>query len=113
MPITARCPYCRQWKVRAPDHALGQSVTCKKCQNSFTVVETEPAAPMPTALHPSALGVKLDRIPAPEAPVSETPRASDEAPPEPKPDPAPGVEFSDEPSADALESEVAQPNRRR
>ena len=113
MPITARCPYCRQWKVRAPDHALGQSVTCKKCQNSFTVVETEQAAPMPTALHPSALGVKPDRKPDPPATVCDAPPAPDESSREPQLDPTPEAQVPDEPSADALEPEFAPPARRR
>ena len=33
MPIKARCPYCKLYKVRVPDHAIGQSVTCKKCHD--------------------------------------------------------------------------------
>src|SRR5438874_5415938 len=99
MPITARCPYCRQYKIRAPDFALGQSVTCKKCENSFTLVETEEEAPQPTSLHPSALGAKPKRGSAP-APVADVPAAPTDELPELESNAAPEPEVAEEPSAE-------------
>src|SRR6266568_7068132 len=89
MPITARCPYCRQYKIRAPDFALGQSVTCKKCENSFTLVETEEeAAPAPTSPHPSTLGVKPKPAAAADVPATPT-------------DELPAIEIEPEPQVEA------------
>src|SRR5438067_732086 len=106
MPITARCPYCRQYKVRAPDFALGQSVTCKKCENSFTLVETEEEAPQPTSLHPSALGVR------PKSATAEVPAAPTDDLPEIEIEPGEQVETPEEPTAEPLEPDVEEPRRR-
>lgn len=41
MPILAVCPYCHEGKVRAPNHAVGLSATCPRCQSCFTIVASE------------------------------------------------------------------------
>jgi hypothetical protein len=111
MPITARCPYCREYKVRAPDFALGQSVTCKKCQNSFTLVETEQEAPKPTSLHPSALGVKPQ--PVADPPSTEIPSTPTDELREIEISAEPEVEIPDETPAEAAKPEFAgRPQRR-
>ena len=40
MPFVAQCPYCPAL-LRLPDAALGASIPCPKCQNSFTAVPRE------------------------------------------------------------------------
>lgn len=57
MPILAVCPYCREGKVRAPNHAVGLSATCPRCQSCFTIVASdEPKVPQagPAMLRTSA-----------------------------------------------------------
>ncbi|HJZ55946.1 MAG TPA: hypothetical protein VKE74_13335 [Gemmataceae bacterium] len=111
MPIVTICPYCRVGGVRAPDRAVGLSVTCPKCKSSFTVVPGEqlpgwakpevPAAPPPrprpapvdeTRPHATAEDVTepspvLTEDPPMPAPVLAVPRrvARPAAPPPPAP----------------------------
>src|SRR5207302_8144162 len=42
MSFVAQCIFCKH-KVKAPDEALGASVRCKKCDNSFTLAPIEKA----------------------------------------------------------------------
>src|SRR2546421_7471263 len=44
MSFVAQCVFCKH-KVKAPDEALGASVRCKKCDNSFTLAPIEEAPP--------------------------------------------------------------------
>jgi hypothetical protein len=39
--ILAACPYCKVGKVRAPATAVGESATCPRCYNSFTIVDSQ------------------------------------------------------------------------
>src|SRR5438105_379954 len=42
MSFIAQCIFCKH-KVKVPDEALGASVRCKKCDNSFTLAPIEEA----------------------------------------------------------------------
>lgn len=46
MSFKARCEFC-QLELQAPDHALGMSVRCPRCENHFTVAPLEPAVALP------------------------------------------------------------------
>jgi hypothetical protein len=42
MSFIASCPFCRR-KVKAPEHALGRSISCKRCHNHFTLAPDDEA----------------------------------------------------------------------
>jgi uncharacterized ParB-like nuclease family protein len=92
MPFIAECIYCHR-KLRAPDHAVGWSVACPHCGNSFTLVampDVPPggaavlapaysALPAATSLpaRPSALvATAADRLPQPPVVARAPSRAS-------------------------------------
>src|SRR5262245_21183055 len=58
MPLVVTCPNCRQ-SLAVPDHGIGKSVRCPRCQNVF--VAQAPAAPPapcpqpPGVIHPVVL----------------------------------------------------------
>jgi hypothetical protein len=51
MPFVAECIFCHR-KLRAPDHAVGWSVPCPRCGNSFTLVASADGAPASDAVLP-------------------------------------------------------------
>jgi hypothetical protein len=52
MPFIAECQFCRR-KVRAPDHAVGSSISCPDCGSYFTLLPTGHAAAAHTADAPA------------------------------------------------------------
>jgi hypothetical protein len=95
MPIKARCPYCRVYRLRAPDHAVGQSVTCKNCHNCFTIVETEQEAPLPSGAHPSLIARHAEPLAQSHSEPASSIAVTADAPSEP--------EFDDAPEPQAVE----------
>jgi hypothetical protein len=89
MPFLAECLFCKG-KVRVPDHALGQSLTCPRCASAFTLVPMENP--------PEISEAKLIRLPATAGTLptfTATPDAND-APgleePQEKDDPRPPIQ---------------------
>src|SRR5207244_4225507 len=77
----------KKGKVRAPEHARGQSATCPNCQNCFTIVEPdEPQAPLfsPTKARAAA--------PAPAPPTTVSAETSVTTQASPPRQPAPDLE---------------------
>lgn len=104
MPIVALCPYCRAGGVRAPESAVGQSVTCPSCKSNFTVVPSDdPAAQAARAAAPSP----------PPPPLWSVERAPDK-PARPAP-PRPAVDETREHSSpvDVTEPSPVLPGERR
>jgi len=67
MTILAICPYCKAGRIRAPRAALGASATCPRCQNCFTLADTEEAkrnTTGPLATKPLA---PVKTVPTPDA----------------------------------------------
>jgi hypothetical protein len=74
MSFMAQCTFCNA-QMRIPDQALGWSVPCPKCHNSFT------AAPLPLGAATAAGGPRLDpsettALPAPRPQPAAMPRAA-------------------------------------
>jgi hypothetical protein len=97
MAFQAQCLFCGQ-KLKVPDHALGTSGKCPKCNSFFTLVPGEEA---PTSDKAGPYGRLLSRAASPRAPGS---RAKPEAHPASATIPAPmpaghGVSADEEPPA--------------
>lgn len=77
MPIITECPFC-QVRKRAPDQAVGSSVTCRRCKNLFTVAPvtavqmTSASTPVLTPTTESSEHLTAPLTPLAPAPVKAT-----------------------------------------
>ncbi|MCS7021460.1 MAG: hypothetical protein NZ703_10810 [Gemmataceae bacterium] len=68
--IATRCPHC-QTPLKVPDSLAGKRVKCKKCENTFVVPVSPPAAAPP---RPAAKATPQAAAPSASSATSEPPR---------------------------------------